>query len=282
MRAATALVALHVAVALFGFAALFGKWIALVPDELVLGRTIVAAVALRAVLLWRSQRLTKPTLAVVANGALLALHWVAFFAAVQVASVAIALLGFASFPVFVLLLERALHGRRATPLELFAVALVVVGLALLVPELTWASRDVRGLAWGIGAGFTFSLLALRNRDLVPEVGATPLALWQNAFAALCLLPIVALSAQATVPTPRDVALIVLLGVFCTALAHTLFIASMLRVTAHTASVVSLLEPIYGIAWAALLLGEWPDARTVAGGTLIIGAAVLASSRSGTR
>ena len=75
-------------------------------------------------------------------------------------------------------------------------------------------------------------------------------------------------------------LIVLLGVFCTALAHTLFIASLLRISAHTASVVSILEPVYGIGWAALLLGEWPDFRTMVGGSLIIGAAVLASSRSG--
>jgi len=105
-------------------------------------------------------------------------------------------------------------------------------------------------------------------------------LWQNASAALWLLPIVALTGDATLPTTHDIVLILLLGVFCTALAHTLFIASMRRVTAHTASVVSVLEPVYGIVWAALLLGEWPDARTVAGGALIIGAAVIASARSG--
>jgi drug/metabolite transporter (DMT)-like permease len=279
MRAATALVALHVAVALFGFAALFGKWIALAPVEIVLGRTIVAALALGAVVRWRSQRVAPPNLGIVANGALLALHWIAFFAAVRVTSVAIALLGFASFPAFVLVVERALRGRRATVLELIAVALVVVGLALLVPELKWASRDVQGLAWGVAAGFTFAVLVIRNRDLVSAMGATPLALWQNGFAALWLLPIVVLSGPATMPTPRDIALVLLLGVFCTALAHTLFIASMRRLTAHTASVVSVLEPVYGIAWAALLLGEWPDARTLAGGALIVAAAALASSRS---
>ena len=280
MRAATALFALHVAVALFGFAALFGKWIALAPVELVLGRTIVAALALGVLARGRSQRVARPGLVAVANGALLALHWVAFFAAVQVASVAIALLGFASFPVFVLLLERTLHGRRATALELLAATLVVLGLALLVPEFTWASRNVQGLVYGIGAGLTFALLALRNRELVSRIGATPLALWQNASAALWLLPVVALTGDATLPTTHDIILILLLGVFCTALAHTLFIASMRRVTAHTASVVSVLEPVYGIVWAALLLGEWPDARTVAGGALIIGAAVIASARSG--
>src|SRR2546428_6960798 len=46
MRLATAIVALHLAVALFGFAALFGQWIALPPAIIVLGRTLVAAMTL--------------------------------------------------------------------------------------------------------------------------------------------------------------------------------------------------------------------------------------------
>ena len=46
MTHVAALVALHVAVALFGFAGLFGKWLALSPVAIVLGRTAIAAVAL--------------------------------------------------------------------------------------------------------------------------------------------------------------------------------------------------------------------------------------------
>jgi drug/metabolite transporter (DMT)-like permease len=65
---------------------------------------------------------------------------------------------------------------------------------------------------------------------------------------------------------------------CTGLAHTLFIASMQRVSAHAASVVAALEPVYGIALAALLLHEIPGVRTLVGGALIVGAAVLASRR----
>jgi drug/metabolite transporter (DMT)-like permease len=279
MRATTALVALHVSIALFGFAALFGKWIALSPVDIVFGRTVVAAVTLFLVLRWTKGPASLPNGAAL-NGALLALHWVTFFAAIQIATVAIGLLGFASFPIFVVILERALHGRRAQSVELAAVGLVVVGLAFLVPEFSWTSRTVQGLAWGVAAGFTFALLTLRNRALVPKVGATVLALWQNGFAALWLLPVLALTLQTAVPTARDVALMVLLGVFCTALAHTLFIASMLRISAHTASVVSTLEPVYGIGWAALLLREWPDFRTAVGGALIIGAALLASWRRG--
>jgi len=282
MRAITALVALHVSVALFGFAALFGKWIALSPVAIVFGRTVVAAITLAIVLRWTKHAAGSPNRVLFLNGALLALHWVTFFAAIQIATVAIGLLGFASFPVFVLILERVLHGRRSTLVELSAVGIVVVGLAVIVPEFSWTSRTVQGLAWGVASGFTFALLALRNRALVSEVGATVLALWQNAFAALWLVPVLALTVHIAVPTARDVVLIVLLGVFCTALAHTLFIASMRRISTHVASVVSILEPVYGIGWAALLLGERPEFRTAVGGSLIIGAAVLASWRTGMR
>src|SRR4029453_4897585 len=217
-------VALHLAVALFGFAALFGDWIALAPTAIVVGRTTVAAITLTVVLRLRRQSSGRANIAMVANGALLALHWVAFFAAVQTASVAIALLGYASFPVFVLLLDRG--ARRHTPLavEIGTVVAVLAGLVLLVPDLSWSNRAVHGLAWGIVSGFTFALLTLRNRSLLPTHGAIALALWQNAFAALWLVPSVVLAGSATMPSARDIALVGLLGVFCTALAHSLFIA----------------------------------------------------------
>ena len=68
-------------------------------------------------------------------------------------------------------------------------------------------------------------------------------------------------------------LLVVLGLVCTALAHTLFIGGLAVVTAHTASVIAALEPVYGIALALVLLGEVPGARTIAGGALIVAAAV---------
>ena len=81
-------------------------------------------------------------------------------------------------------------------------------------------------------------------------------------------------------TQRDIVLLLVLGIVCTALSHTLFIASLRRVTAHTASVVAALEPVYGIALAALLLNEIPTPRTLAGAALIIGAALHATRRDG--
>src|SRR6478735_11884795 len=96
-----ALTSLHTAVALFGFAGLFGKWIDLPPPLIVLGRAGVAALALAMLLAVRRQGLGRLEWRLAVSGALLAAHWFAFFQAIQSAGVAIGLLGFASFPIFV-------------------------------------------------------------------------------------------------------------------------------------------------------------------------------------
>lgn len=278
MSTGSALLALHAAVALFAFAALFGKWIALPAAAIVLGRTAFAALALALTLRVGGRRAGRPTPALAGNGAILALHWVSFFAAVQSASVAVALLGYASFPLFVLLLERTPAARAGASGRWATGALVIAGLVLVVPAFSWSDRASRGLAWGIVSGFTFAWLTVRNRSLVAGDEPVRIALWQNAVAAVCLLPVAAFEPGSAWPSLQDLALLAVLGIGCTALAHTLFIASMRRIPAHAASVVAALEPVYGIVLAAWLLGEVPGLRTLAGAALIVTAALVASRR----
>lgn len=278
MPALSAFLGLHVAVALFGLAGLFGKWLALPPFAIVVGRAGVAALALAAILALRRRPFhAHPALA--RNGVVLAIHWVTFFEAIRVSSVAIGLLGYATFPLFVLVLERFMLGRAFSRDRVATAILVVVGLAVLVPSLSVRDTTVQGLGWGLLSGFTFALLAVRSRAFAGVYAPTEIAFWQNAFAAVVLIPFAWLSRDAIAAlTPNDLALVAVLGILCTALAHTLFISSLHRVTAHTASVVAALEPVYGIALAAWLLGEIPGPRTLAGAALIVAAAIIATRR----
>ncbi len=280
MTRARALLALHAAVALFGFAGLFGKWLAVSPLIIVLGRTLVAAVVLAAVAAARGNPLGPAAAPLLQNGAILALHWVTFFLAVQTASVAVGLLGFASFPLFVLLLERR-HARRAvTSTEWSTAGLVLAGFAVLVPRFTWGDETVQGLALGAMSGFTFAWLTVRNRALLHDRHPVGLAFWQNAWAATWLVvAIVPIAGTLRAPTLYELGALVTLGALCTALAHTLFIASLRRLSAHTASIVAGLEPVYGIAFAALLLGEIPGTRECAGAALLLAASLVASQRA---
>ncbi|HEX8740614.1 MAG TPA: DMT family transporter [Casimicrobiaceae bacterium] len=281
MNPAAALLRLHAAVALFGAAALFGRWVGLPATSIVLARTAFAALALTTAAAASGRRAMpgRPTLALAVNGALLAFHWVAFFAAVQRTSVAIALVGYASFPLFVVLFERAeggQGGRGGWAGRVGVAALVVAGLLLTVPSFAPGDRGAQGLLLGVLSGLAFAILVLRNRSLVARFEPLTIALWQNLAAAVFLVPVVLVTPGSRVPTAADWMLLIVLGVACTALAHTLFIASMRRVSAHTASVVAALEPVYGIAFAGVLLAEIPSVRTLAGTALIVVAAVVAS------
>ena len=272
-----ALASLHFAVLLFGFAGLFAKWIALPAVAIVLGRTGIAAAALGTMLVLHPPPRARFDWKLATNGALLAVHWVAFFQAIRTSSVAIGLLGYASFPLFVLPMEALIAKRWPRTGEWACAALVAAGLVLLVPEFDLDNRVVQGILWGLLSGFTFALLALGNRSLAGGRDAREIAFWQNACAAACLLPVLLI--EPALPGARDLAALVVLGLVCTALAHTLFIRSLRTVSAHAASIIAALEPVYGMALAALVLGEVPVARTLTGAVLIVGAMLWTSARA---
>jgi drug/metabolite transporter (DMT)-like permease len=271
---APALLALHVSVLLFGVAGLFGKLLLLPPLVIVLGRVAFASAAL-AVIVWARRlpiraRDRRDAFGLVGLGILLAVHWAAFFHSIQLSSVAIGLLTYSTFPVFTAFLEPLLLKERWSWSDGIAAAVTFAGVALVIPELDWANTLTRGAFWGVIAGFTFALLSIANRGFAPRYHPLVLALHQDFWAMVVLLPSIAM--LGAVPGRSDVLLLVLLGVVFTALAHGLFIRGLKDVRARTASVIATLEPVYGIIFAIVLLGEGPAARTVLGGLVILGAA----------
>jgi drug/metabolite transporter (DMT)-like permease len=211
-------------------------------------------------------------------GGLLAAHWVSFFIAVKIAGVAVATLGFASFPAFTVILEGLLFRERIRSNEIILVVLVSVGLVLVTPEFNLASEATSGLLWAIFSGLTFSLLSLVNRVSSKNVPPVQAALYQNLIVAMCLLPWAA-PELSSVPA-LDWLWIGLLGVFCTGLAHSLFVASLGVIKARTAAVVFAMEPVYGITFAWLLFAETPTLSMLLGGALIIVAIVVSGLMSG--
>ena len=279
MTPRTALGALHIGALMFGLTGVFGKLAAASAAVIVLGRAGFAVIALAGFAAlsrrtrWYSLTL-KDARSLLISGGLLAAHWVSFFVAVKVAGVAIATLGFASFPAFTVLLEGLIFRERIRFNEGVLVMLVSVGLILVTPSFDLASQATEGLLWAIASGLTFSLLALNNRANAGRVPAVQAAMWQNAVVALCLLPFAA--PQLSTVRPLDWLWIGLLGVLCTGVAHSLFVASLAVIKARTAAVVFALEPVYGITLAWLLFHETPTLRMLLGGALIIIAIVVSS------
>lgn len=280
MNRRKALLALHLGALFFGLSGIFGKLALAAPIVIVFGRALFA-VAVLALFSARGAAQVRPNwqrrLALAGAGLLLGGHWWSFFLAVKVAGVAVATLGFASFPAFTVLLEGVLFKERVSRGEWAVVALVCAGLVLVTPHFDFASEATLGLAWAVLSGLLFALVSVSNRATTRGLQPAQAALWQNISILLCSLPL----AWSLLPGVRalDWLWIALLGVLCTALAHSLFVASLRVLNARSASVVFALEPVYGIAFAWWLFHEQPSLRMLCGGALIVLATALSARLS---
>lgn len=276
-----ALLSIHAAAVLFGLTGVFGELIQSGAAVITLGRAIFAVLAL--LLVARAGRrpivqgMTGRRLAMLAGaGLLLAAHWVTFFVSVKVGGIAIATLGFASFPAFIALFEALVLRQRIHGAEWIMLALVTAGLVLVTPSFDFGDQGTIGLVWGLVSGFSFAMLAVVNRYAAAGIDALQVAGWQNLVVALALLPFAAVPLAAA--SPIDWLWLALLGVFCTGLSHYLFVSSLTALSARSAGLVIALEPVYAIAFAWALFNQAPTARMLAGAVLIVAAIVWSGLR----
>lgn len=279
-----ALASLHLAVLLFGVSGLIGRVVTAPALVVSCVRSLVASLVLVAFLAWHCQvsgvKLRARRTTLLLSGALLAAHWWAFFEAIQRSTVALGLLTFASYPVFVAILGVSVLRERLRWTEAAACGLVVGGLALVVPDWHFGSQVAVAAGLGIGSGFSFALLTLVNRRLTTVLDPLLVVAVQTGVAGLVLLPLA--GGHLGRVSGSDWLWLGLLGVLFTAVAHGCFTASLTGVRLSTVGVTTALEPVYGVVLAALFLGERPGFIMCLGGGLIIAGAVLVRSGPGGR
>lgn len=268
----------NIAVLFFGLAGVLGKLSVLPAPLIVLGRVVFAGAILVIVCLAQHIPLRpkhrRDAFLLIGQGALLALHWTAFFQSINVSNVAIGLLSFSSFPLFTAALEPLLLKQRPSRIQIIAAVLILPGIYLLVPSFSLQNSSTLGVAWGLLAGATFALLSVANRWLGRTYPSLTISLYQDGIAALVLLPALFLTPSSSLWTLHELLILLILGGVCTALAHTLFIASMRSITAQSASLLASLEPVWGILFGVLLLHDIPTPITLIGGSIILLATML--------
>ncbi len=272
------LFAIHSAVFLFGLPGVLSAFINVPPAMIVLGRTAFATLSLGIIFLISGKRFPFHTgrdiLFLSAPGIILAAHWLCFFYSIRISSVSLALLTYATFPMFVTVLEPALFHEERRAIDWVAALLIFLGFLMVVPEWNADSRWMRGAFWGLLSGFTFAVLMLLNRSLLNRYKTLEITFVQNTGAMMVLIP--ALFFHHVGLSGTDTGLLAIMGVVCTALAFYLFIRGLKTVTTQLASIIACLEPVYGVLLAWTFLGERLDLKTALGGLIILGTTVLAT------
>jgi drug/metabolite transporter (DMT)-like permease len=207
-----------------------------------------------------------------AQGVVLAAHWVLFFAALQRAPVGLVTLLVYLSPVLVAAASPAVLGEAVSRRVLGAIGLSLLGLVLLLGPGT-EGVELTGIVYAVLAAVLLAGLILNARVLSPLYGGLRLSLAQVAVATVVLLP-VAIAGDGQVPVREDLGWVLLLGVVYTGIGLVIYLGALGKIPAVHTSVLSYLEPLSASVLGALVLNEHQGVGTVVGGLLVIAGGLL--------
>jgi len=263
------LVAINIAAVIFGTAALFGR-LGISPFWIVDMRALFAALALFVIARVQGGMDLPPRglrASIAVTGLILAVHWITFFASVQVAGIAVATLTFAAFPFFTVVLDVFLQRRKPHLAEIAASLAIVAAVGLLVSP---RSGNAAGVGLGLASALAFALFGHASKRLGRDLSPLHISLFQNGVVALIVMPCLFFVGPS--PTrPIDWVWLVLLGTVTTALMHQLYFYALRRLSASTCSGFVALEPVYAILFAGILFHQTISLWTAVSAAFILGA-----------
>ena len=283
MNVRNSVMLLHIAVMMFGMSAVLGRFVDAPAVVIAGGRVVCSSITLLIL-----SRITKSNLKLnsvkdyavaVLTGVILAIHWTSFFQSAQTASVAVSTITFSAFPLFLTFLEPLVFREKLRLRSLACAAVLLLGVGITIPDFSLDNQITLGILWGLISALTYAVMSLSNRYLSGMYESRTICLYEQGTAAVVLLPALLL-----VPvnwTVQNLVGIGVIGLICTAIAHSLYVSAQRNVKAQTAGIISGMETVYGILFALLFLGEAPSVREIIGGVIILSVAMfssLASSR----
>ena len=276
-----ALLQLHIAVFLAGFTAILGKLIGLNEIILVWYRLLITVVTLGIMLLFKKKLKKIPGIEIIkiaAVGALVAVHWVAFYGSVKYGNVSIAVVCISGAGFFTAFLDPVISGRKMSLMEIVLGAVAIVGIYIIFD---FHPQFKLGILFGIISATLYSLFSIFNKQLVNHHSPEILTLYELGGGFLILSIIAPFYLQyfpATyyLPTSSDWLWLLIMGWFCTVLCFDLQLKALKKLSAFTINLSYNLEPVYGITLAFIIFSENKtlNVNFYLGVGLILGAVML--------
>ena len=201
---------------------------------------------------------------------LLSAHWLTFFLAIQLTTVAVALAVVYTGPIMAAFLSVPVLGERNSPSAWVGLALAAGGMLVVVrPD---AGATLEGVLAGLVSAVLLAALFVFGKPAASALGGLTVAMWEALAAAVILFPF---TVQAVRESSEFWAEFLILGVVFTGIAGVIWWSSMRRLPVAVVSVIMYLEPASAVVWAAIFLDEAPEPLTWLGVALVIAGGVLA-------
>lgn len=199
----------------------------------------------------------KSAITVMLVGVIVALHWVTFYASIQLSTASLGILCLSTTTIHVAWLEPLIMRRKPQLLEFVFGAVVVYGIYFVSDDFTMDEYVALGL--GLLSALLAATFSVFNAKFIQTISATKITLYEM-FSASVFLTIVLLvtgdfNCARITPSISDVLWLLFLGVICTSFAFLANIEVVKHLGAFTVSLSINLEPVYTIVLAIFILNE---------------------------
>lgn len=211
-------------------------------------------------------------------GLLLALGWTLLFHSMKLIAIANAVLLNYTAPIFVALLAPLFLKEKLEKSTLLALAISVAGIVVISYQqnLQMSHLNLLGVILGLLAGLAYAGFIIASKRALSSFSSQVVAFYSYSVASIFLLPFVIGTDFS--PDLASWILLLVLGVFNTGFAVTLYLKGLGMVKAQKAVVFTYLEPASAVVFGFLFLAQQPTPLMLVGGFLILIAGYIVASR----
>ncbi|MDE3740607.1 DMT family transporter [Maribacter polysaccharolyticus] len=214
---------------------------------------------------------------VILSGVLMCLHWLTYFYALQMSNVAIGMLSLFTYPVITAFLEPLILKSKFHRVHVLLGILVLFGVYFLSPEFDLGNSTTLAIGMGILSALCYALRNIILKSKTASYHGSMLMVYQTGIIGLLLFPALFFIDFRILLGQWEG--IVALAVLTTAIGHTLFLLTFKHFSITSISIMSSIQPVFGIIIGAIFLGEIPAMTTLVGGMFILASVVIESVRA---
>ncbi|MCE8424956.1 MAG: EamA family transporter [Candidatus Methanoperedens sp.] len=262
---------------LWSLAGIFGKMIIGMSAQGIIFYRVTLAFIILFIVLYASGNLDKVRLKgrkkyLILFSLLQVVTMVAYFISILKASVSVAVLLLYTAPVYVTLLSPFILKESFTKIGMIALVISTSGIILIAdPGKLELSGLSTGIVAGILSGVSYAFQIMTSKYISTTYSGYAQAFWSFLIAIIILLPIGVAPVEVVT---GNISYLLLLAIFPTILAVSLYFNGLNKVRARSASILGLIEPVSAVLLAVLILHEEITALEFAGGALILAGAAL--------
>ena len=273
------LISLYAAIFLLAGNGYFAKGISIEVLDITAYRSIFAALALFLFLSIKRQKiaLSSPShyFLSVGLGLLLGIHWVTFFYSMRISTVALGMTVLYTYPIITVFLERLFFNKAIRLYDILVAVAVLVGVGLMATAGSGLDGgNVEGVLVGLLSAFCFACRNVTQQRFMRGYPAYLTIFYQVLVVGAVFLPFVNIGALTLVEQNTDnLFKLLLLGVFFTALPHSLLANSLRTISAKSVALIGCLQPVIGTVFAFILINDQPSVQVVIGAIIVLTGAV---------